>query len=111
MTSAPTAESVVARAIADAIRPDPPLSVWKWADEYRMLSSKAASAPGKYRSERTPYLREIMDCLSVESPVRKVVVKKPARTSGWLNCSRKCLSKSTRKPRPSVAFAMVSALG
>ena len=75
----PTAETVVARAIADAIRPDPPLSVWKWADEYRMLSSKAASAPGKYRSERTPYLREIMDCLSVESPVRRVVVKKPAQ--------------------------------
>ncbi len=73
------AEFVIRKAITDAIRPDPPLSVWKWADEYRMLSSKAASAPGKYRSERTPYLREIMDCLSVESPVRKVVVKKPAQ--------------------------------
>ena len=73
------AELLIARAIADAIRPDPPLSVWKWADEYRMLSSKAASAPGKYRSERTPYLREIMDCLSVESPIRRVVVKKPAQ--------------------------------
>jgi len=61
MTSAPTAESVVARAIADAIRPDPPLSVWKWADEYRILSSKAASAPGKYRSERTPYLESVQN--------------------------------------------------
>ena len=60
---------------------EPPriVTVSEWADEYRMLSSKAASAPGKYRSERTPYLREIMDCLSVESPVRKVVVKKPAQ--------------------------------
>lgn len=74
-----TAESVVSQAISDALRPDAPMSVWKWADQYRILSSKAASAPGPYRSERTPYLREIMDCLSVESPVRMVVVKKPAQ--------------------------------
>jgi len=44
-----SADGVIARAIADAIRLDPLLSVWKWADEYRMLSSKAASAPGEHR--------------------------------------------------------------
>lgn len=49
-------------------------TVTGWADDVRMLPSKGASAPGKYRSDRTPYMREPMDCLSVLSPVEEVAV-------------------------------------
>lgn len=38
-----------------------------------------SNEPGRWRTERTPYLREIMDCLSVHSPVRRVVVQKGAQ--------------------------------
>ena len=55
------------------LRPDENLTVSEWADKYRMLSGKASSEPGPWRTERTPYLREIMDCMSSSSSVQKVV--------------------------------------
>jgi phage terminase large subunit GpA-like protein len=56
------------------------LTVTQWADEYRILPSKGSAAPGKYRSERTPYMREVMDCLSVSSPVEETVLMAGAQT-------------------------------
>lgn len=60
-------------AFLDGLRPDPDLTVSQWADKYRMLSNKASAEPGPWRTERTPYLREIMDCMSSSSPMQKVV--------------------------------------
>jgi phage terminase large subunit GpA-like protein len=60
-------------AFLDGLRPDPDLTVSEWADEFRMLSNKASAEPGPWRTDRTPYLREIMDCMSSSSPVQKVV--------------------------------------
>lgn len=60
-------------AFFDGLKPDPDYTVSQWADAHRMLSQKAASEPGRWRTSRTPYLREIMDCLSPSSPVEEVV--------------------------------------
>lgn len=60
-------------AFIDGLRPDPDLTVSEWADQYRMLSNKASAEPGPWRTDRTPYLREIMDCMSASSPMQKVV--------------------------------------
>jgi phage terminase large subunit GpA-like protein len=60
-------------AFIDGLRPDPDLTVSQWADQYRMLSNKASAEPGPWRTDRTPYLREIMDCMSASSPMQKVV--------------------------------------
>ena len=57
----------------DIAKPDPDMSVSDWADEHRVLSSKASASPGKWKTSKTPYLREIMDCLSANSPVQQVV--------------------------------------
>lgn len=59
--------------------PDPRLTVSEWADENRILSSMAASEYGPWRTTRTPYLRKIMDSLSVYFPYKKVVVMKGAQ--------------------------------
>ncbi|MFV0385289.1 MAG: phage terminase large subunit family protein, partial [Paracoccus sp. (in: a-proteobacteria)] len=56
------------RAWSRGIRPDPDLTVSEWADRHRWLSSRAAAEPGRYRTARTPYLREIMDALSPGHP-------------------------------------------
>ena len=61
------------KAFLDGLKPDANLTVSEWADKYRMLSSKASSEPGPWRTERTPYLREIMDCMSSSSSKQKVV--------------------------------------
>jgi phage terminase large subunit GpA-like protein len=58
----------IERAWRDGLTPDPLLTVWQWADRYRVLSQRASSEPGRWRTERTPYLREIMDSLSPGSP-------------------------------------------
>jgi phage terminase large subunit GpA-like protein len=70
------------RAWRDGLTPDPLLSVSAWADQHRMLSSKASAEPGRWRTARTPYLREIMDCLSPASPIERVVFMKGAQVGG-----------------------------
>ncbi|MBF0402307.1 MAG: phage terminase large subunit family protein, partial [Magnetococcales bacterium] len=61
------------QAYFQGLRPDPLLLVSQWADRHRVLSSVASSEPGLWRTARTPYLREVMDCLSPSSPVERVV--------------------------------------
>ena len=72
----------IERAWREGLTPDPLLTVSEWADKHRVLSSKAASEPGRWRTSRTPYLREIMDCLSPMSPIERVVFMKGAQVSG-----------------------------
>jgi phage terminase large subunit GpA-like protein len=61
---------------AESYRCDPPWTVSEWADVNRYLSSVSSAEPGKWRTSRTPYLREIMDCLSAYSPIEVVNVMK-----------------------------------
>lgn len=53
--------------------PDALVTVSQWADRNRVLPAKAASEPGPWNTSRTPYLREIMDCLSDHHPAQEVV--------------------------------------
>jgi len=68
--------------IGEALKPEPILTVSEWADEHRLLSRKAASEPGRWRTQRTPYLKEIMDCLSISNPVKVVVFQKASQIGG-----------------------------
>lgn len=70
---------VILQWFSAAIKPDPVLTVSEWADKNRILSKKAASEAGPWRTDRTPYLRDVMDCLSVFHPAKKVVFKKAAQ--------------------------------
>lgn len=56
-----------------AIAPRKPLTVSQWADANRVLSSKASAIPGRWSTDRTPMLREPMDCMSARSPVQEIV--------------------------------------
>jgi len=69
----------VTKQLAKLLSPRVRLTVSQWADAYRQLSAKSSSEPGPWRTERTPYLREIMDALSLDSPVSRVVVMKSAQ--------------------------------
>lgn len=68
------------RLIADAIRPEPALLVSDWADRHRILPPTAAE-PGRWRTARVPYMREVMDALSTGSPVERVVLMKGAQVA------------------------------
>ncbi len=61
------------RIAKQSLQPLPNLSVSVWADSYRMLSAEASSEPGRWRTDRAPYQREIMDAFS-QHKIWKVVV-------------------------------------
>lgn len=64
------------------LRPIERITVSQWADKYRFLSPVSSAEPGRYRTSRTPYLRAIMDCLSVHDPHKKIVFVKAAQIGG-----------------------------
>jgi phage terminase large subunit GpA-like protein len=58
------------------LKPIPRLKPSEWADAHRMLSSTSSSEPGHWKTSRTPYLKEIMDCFTPGSDVQEVVIMK-----------------------------------
>lgn len=51
----------------------------RWAEEKRYLPPSVTALPGYYRFDVAPYLREIVDCLAYDSPVRELAVIKGAQ--------------------------------
>jgi hypothetical protein len=49
-----------------------------------VLSQRASSEPGRWRTARTPYLRELLDALSPSSPFQRIVLMKGAQVGGPL---------------------------
>ncbi len=64
------------------LKPDTRLTVSEWADEHRILPMKSAKEAGRWRTARTPYLREIMDAMSPSSSVEQVAFMKGAQVGG-----------------------------
>jgi len=58
------------------LKPPDRLTVSEWADKYRYLSTRASAEPGRYRTSRTPYMKEIMDVLSAHDPTKEIVFQK-----------------------------------
>lgn len=81
-SSTPNEDFSIARWWKEAITPDPFLLVSEWADQYRLLSSKSAAEPGRWRTARTPYLKEIMDKLSPVAPEQRIVFMKGSQVGG-----------------------------
>ena len=71
----------VRRAWMAGLAPDPSLTVSQWADRHRVLSSRAASEAGPYRTARTPYMKAVMDALSPRNPAQRVVFMKAAQVA------------------------------
>ncbi len=69
-------------AFAAGLKPSPRLDVDEWSDKYRRLPTKGASEPGPWRTDRIPFLREIMAEISPSSPTQRVVFMKSAQTGG-----------------------------
>ena len=67
-------------AFRSGLRPPPRMTVSEWADAHRRLTSDTSAAAGKWRTDRAPYMREIMDRLAPSDPCRRVVLMKGAQT-------------------------------
>jgi len=70
----PSGAEIYSRAFAQGWLPEPRLTVSEWADEYRVLGTRAGRAALRWSTSTTPYLREIMDSLGPREPARRIVV-------------------------------------
>ena len=75
------AAAIFDQAWRDGLRPQLQITVSQWADTHRFLPS-ASAEPGPWSTDRVPYMREIMDCLSTSSPFERVVFQKGAQLGG-----------------------------
>lgn len=51
----------------------------EWAEKYRVMGSNESQYEGPFRYNRTPYCREIVDCISPDHPARVISVMKGAQ--------------------------------
>ncbi|MCH5195933.1 MAG: phage terminase large subunit family protein [Oscillospiraceae bacterium] len=74
------------RRVFSVLKPPPDMTLSQWADEKRVLSKKSSAEPGRWKTSKAPYQREIMDAISDVS-VQKVVVMSAAqigKTDGFI---------------------------
>ena len=87
--------------LARSVRPRPLTTVSAWSDKYRILTSKGSGEPGQWRTDRTPYLRQILDALSVNSPAQRIVLNFSENESTDIPATR--ANRSTCTPPLSTA--------
>lgn len=64
--------------VFQCLKPPPDLRLSEWADNFRRLSSEASAEPGRWRTDKAPYQREIMDAIT-DISIKKVVVMSAAQ--------------------------------
>ena len=69
-----TAPAWARAAFRRGLEPEPELTVSDWAEANRVLTGRSSAEPGLWRTARFPYLRAIMDDLSVYSLVQRIVL-------------------------------------
>jgi len=68
-------------AALQVLKPPEKLTVSEWADKYRILDSKTSAEPGQWSTDRTPYLRGIMDAFT-NPLVEEIIFCKPTQVGG-----------------------------
>lgn len=72
----------------------------EWAEQNRYMTTDVSNFPGAFSYDRTPYLREVVDCLMPDHPAREIAVMKGAQIGystgviengiGWLISEQPC---------------------
>lgn len=71
----------IGRAFGRIFKRPEPLTVSQWADRHRLMVDKEAVERGRWKTDRTPYLRGVMDAM--DSPyIRRVTIRKGERVGG-----------------------------
>lgn len=66
------------------LKPLPKTSVSQWADDYRMLSQGLSAEPGRWKTSRAPYQKDIMDAFT-QPGINRVVVKSASQVGKALD--------------------------
>jgi phage terminase large subunit GpA-like protein len=77
-----SAVRAVRRAWTRGLRRDPDIRPSEWAQKYRVVAEGTSAHPGKWDNERTPFLKDVMDCMRAADPARRVTLAKSVQVSG-----------------------------
>lgn len=83
----------------NGIKPDKTLTISQWADNKRQLPKESTAEAGQWRTSRFPFLREIMDELSPQSPTQQIKVIKGTQVGGTEVGNNFLLSTIDQNPR------------
>ena len=64
-----------------ALKPPENITVTEWADKHRILDARTSAEPGNWSTDRTPYLRGIMDAFC-DPEVEDITFLKPTQVGG-----------------------------
>ncbi len=77
----PDGRALLFSALIAAATPKQRMTVSEWADKHRKLPPEESARPGPWKTEDVPHLREFQDCLSIEHPARRVVLRGSAQVA------------------------------
>jgi len=88
MATKQTIDPRLRKTLRRAWTPPPDLSVSEWADRYREIPSDASAEPGKWRTDKVPYLREVMDAYNdpAVNMIGLMFSAQSAKTESIINC-------------------------
>lgn len=64
------------------LKPERTITVSEWARKYRYLDSSTSQRAGKYDPDFTPFLVEVMDCLTINNGIKEVILMKSSQVGG-----------------------------
>ena len=64
--------------ILKAMKPPDNITVSQWADKNRRLTTETSAEAGRWRTSRTPYMTEVMDCFT-DPRIEHIVVVAPSQ--------------------------------
>jgi phage terminase large subunit GpA-like protein len=73
----------LAKTLSSAIKPVPRIFAWEWGESNRVLRKNAGSKEeGPLRFSRTPYIKKLLESLSITSSYQEVIFKKSSQVGG-----------------------------
>lgn len=57
----------------------------EWAEKNRVMTTDVSPFPGRFSFNRTPYFREVLDCISPDHPAHTIVLQKGAQLGASTN--------------------------
>lgn len=88
----------------EKFRPPEQISVSEWADRYRKLSSENSAEAGRWKTSRTPYLKEIMNAFK-DPRVHRLVVAASSQV-GKTECELNMLGYAIDQDPGGIMFVM-----
>ena len=75
-------DSEIVRTFFEQLKPPSDIPIYEHAAQHFLLPQESSAIPGYFNVDKTPYLKEIMECLHFNSGVQEVVFQKSAQIGG-----------------------------